>query len=205
MLDGINGEPPLTFERLLDLARQGDDEAVGRILQQHRNYLLQIANQEIGNDLKGKVGASDIVQESLLTAHQQFAKFTGEEKEQLLAWLRQILRHDLQHLWRKYKATQKRKLDKEQALQVNSSLEVPLIDPNHTPQTNAMLAEQRRHLDNALTQLPDNYAQVIRLKSFDDMDFAEIGKRMDRSADAARKLWTRAIISLQDILDKSSV
>jgi DNA-directed RNA polymerase specialized sigma24 family protein len=48
-------------------------------------------------------------------------------------------------------------------------------------------------LEQALNRLPPAYKQVILWRSRDRWPFARIGAKMDRSADAARMLWYRAI------------
>jgi RNA polymerase sigma-70 factor, ECF subfamily len=59
-------------------------------------------------------------------------------------------------------------------------------------------------LDRALEQLPEDYQTVIWLRHRDKLSFAEIGARTNRSADAARMCWTRAVKRLQEILTGSS-
>jgi RNA polymerase sigma-70 factor, ECF subfamily len=44
-----------------------------------------------------------------------------------------------------------------------------------------------------LAELSHDYRQVIRLRSWDRLSFVEIGEQLGCTADAARKLWLRAI------------
>ena len=191
-----------SFASLLDKARLGDEKALGDLLQNHRDYLLKIANQELDADLKPKVGSSDVVQESLLTAHQKFIQFVGHSQPELLAWLRQILLNDVHHARRSYKGTKKRQLDRERSLQFKSSLDLGLADENNTPATNALVTEKLAQLESAIAEMQEDYQQVLRLHSFEQQSFEEVGEAMGRSADASRKLWTRAVMKLQEILAK---
>ena len=59
-------------------------------------------------------------------------------------------------------------------------------------------------LEQAMAQLPNDYQQVLRLRNWEQLPFDEIGVRMNRSRDAARKLWSRAILQLQELLDRPS-
>ncbi len=194
---------PHSFEGLLEKAQSGDQHATGLLLQNHRDYLLRVVNQELDQNLRRKTGSSDIVQETLLTAHQNFDQFHGNDKRELLAWLRQIVLNDLHHERRKFKGTQKRQVDRERSLNFMSSLVRPLVDAQITPQTNAMLAEESARLGNAMSKLPDEYQQVLQLRSWQELEFEEIGTIMDRSSEAARKLWTRAVLKLEQVLKKS--
>lgn len=196
--------PGQTFRSLLEVARLGDQDALGRLIQECRNYLLSVASREMDRDLEGKFGASDIVQESMLTAHQQFPNFKGDEKRQFVAWLRQILVNDLYHAIRSFKGTQKRHVKREKPIQASVLQELPLADRHLTPQSNALAAEQARILMSAISNLPDDYRTVLKLKSFEDRNFREIGDLMARSPDAVRKLWARALISLREKIESAS-
>ncbi len=52
----------------------------------------------------------------------------------------------------------------------------------------------------ALGRLPEDYRRVMLLRYQKEMTFAEIGREMRRSADAARMLWTRALERLKQEL-----
>jgi DNA-directed RNA polymerase specialized sigma24 family protein len=52
-----------------------------------------------------------------------------------------------------------------------------------------------------LAQLPEPQQQIVRLRSYEDLSFEEAGRCMGRSAEAARKLWGRAIEQLQQLLE----
>lgn len=55
-----------------DAARAGEADALGRMLEAYRNYLLLVANQEMDPRLKAKGGASDPVQQTFLEPHHDF-------------------------------------------------------------------------------------------------------------------------------------
>jgi len=56
-----------------------------------------------------------------------------------------------------------------------------------------MAQEQAEALQQALGRLPDDYRRVILLRYQEDRSFEEIGRLMQRSPNAARLLWLRAI------------
>src|SRR5262245_40328741 len=59
---------PAEFVARLAMARAGEGEALGRVLDSCRGYLLMIARQELDAGLQAKGGASDLVQETFVDA-----------------------------------------------------------------------------------------------------------------------------------------
>ena len=53
-----------------------------------------------------------------------------------------------------------------------------------------------------MSQLPEDYREAILLRHRENLSFVEIGSRMLKSEDAARKTWTRAINQLQQELQR---
>src|SRR5579872_3033397 len=87
---------------LLVEARQGGDAARGALLETYRNYLELLARIEIGRRLQTKVDAADLVQETFLEAHRNFAMFRGQEEEEFAAWLRGIMAARIANLVRHF-------------------------------------------------------------------------------------------------------
>ena len=67
--------PDAVPELLLAQARAGDAAALGQLLELYRNYLRLIARSMLDHALGCKLDASDLVQETFLKAHRQFAGF----------------------------------------------------------------------------------------------------------------------------------
>jgi RNA polymerase sigma-70 factor, ECF subfamily len=181
-------------------ARAGSAEALGKALDNCRKYLLLIAGRQIDSDLHAKGGASDLVQETFLEAHRDFARFHGSSEDELLAWLRQILLNNVANFTRRYRTTGKREVGREVPLQPQDSEKAagPSVpDPTRTPSSQAVEREQAEALQRALARLPDEYRRVIVHRYLEGRSFEEIGALMNRSADAARKLWARAMERLR--------
>ena len=69
-----------------------------------------------------------------------------------------------------------------------------------------LLELQEAHAGNAealmaaLGRIPEDYRRVVVWYQYDRLTFKEIGRRLERSAEAARKLWSRALIRLTEEL-----
>jgi RNA polymerase sigma-70 factor (ECF subfamily) len=173
----------------LPAARAGSLEALGHVLEGCRRYLLHIARRQLNPDLQVKGGASDLVQDTFLEAHRDFPRFQGSTAGEVRAWLRQLLVHHAAKLGRRYRTTQKRRLARETVLEPADS---PLA-PAASPSVQAMAREQEQSLDAVLERLPADYRRVIVLRYQEGRSFEDIGRRMQRTPNAVRLLWLRAI------------
>jgi len=188
----------------LPAARAGSRSALGQMLEASRHYLLWVARREMDPALQTKGGASDLVQETFLEAHRDFGRFQGETEADFLAWLRRLLLNNLYNFSRRYRETGKRSLEHEVSLnhaQGDESKPTELAAATDSPCEAAMDQELAAVVQAALERLPPDYRQVIALWQEEGRTFQDIGAQMQRSANAARMLWVRAIQHLQEELD----
>jgi RNA polymerase sigma-70 factor (ECF subfamily) len=188
------------IDALFDAAQTGSQAALGRLLEGCRDYLLLIANRELGRDLHGKIGASDLVQETFVQAQLCFDKFHGTSERELLRWLRRILKRQILGARACYNGTAKRDISREASRTDDSSIRdvvegLPSDDP--TPSKYASANEDMRAIAQAVESLPEVYRRVIHMRYWEQLKFCEIGQRLGRSPAAARKLWLRAIDRLE--------
>src|SRR5438552_8611315 len=170
-------EPLQDVAQYLPAARSGSREALGQVLEAYRAHLLLIANRQIDPELRAKGGASDLVQETFLEAQRDFARFQGNSADELQAWLRQLLLHNLANFARRYRETNKRQLAREVALQEEtpSGEQGPGVAADTpTPSGQAIAHEQAAALAQALMQLPEDYRAVITLRYQEGRSFEEI-------------------------------
>src|SRR5262245_17754951 len=169
-----------------------------------RHYLLLVANSELESDVQAKLGASDLVQETFLEAQRDFVQFHGTTEAELLAWFRRILLNNLANETRRYRGTSKRQLALELPIDADGSssgFAATLAAGASTPSEQAMKREETQALERALERLPEPYREVILLRQREHQSFEEIGRHLDRTADAARMLWSRALERLAQELE----
>jgi RNA polymerase sigma-70 factor (ECF subfamily) len=197
-------EPASEFAGWLAEARAGSPEALGRVLEACRGYLLLVAEEDLDPGLRAKGGASDLVQQTFLEAQGDFNRFRGGSEDELLAWLRHLLRNNLIDFARQYRATAKRGVDREVPLTGDDSAfreAIPADTPS--PSGHAMARERDDALRAALDRLPEDYRAILRLRYDDGLGFDEIAARMGRTPEAVRKLWARAVARLQQEMDEA--
>jgi RNA polymerase sigma-70 factor (ECF subfamily) len=182
----------------------GDAEGLGRLLEISQPYLLLLATAGLPARLQAKLSPADLVQETFLEAYRDFAAFRGRTGAELLGWLRQMLLNNLTSAVRRYQA-QCRDVAREQPLEgcfwageVRQDGD-PLAD-TPTPFSKAVAQEEHALLRTAVERLPGHYRQVLWLRHQEGHSFADIGTVLKTSAEAARKLWTRAVLRLRQEL-----
>jgi RNA polymerase sigma-70 factor (ECF subfamily) len=213
MKQKVSSSPEPTMDdraaNLESLMRQGnalDVLAVSRLLEGFRHYLRLLARTNLGPALQGKADPSDVVQDTLLKAHQHFHQFQGRTEAELAGWLRQILARNVTDLIRHYQGAASRDVKRERSLQVMldaSSQALGNILAGHRSSPSA--AAQRRELSvvlaDALAELTPEYRDVIILRSIEEKDWDEVALRMKRSLGSVRMLWTRALKQLRPLME----
>ncbi len=178
----------------LQAARAGSTAALGALLEECRTYLLKIAGEELDSALLPKAGASDVVQDAFLEAHKVFERFEGHSRDDLLAWLRGILLNKLSEHDRRYR-TAKRSAGREVTLDTP-----PIPGGSGSPASGMVHGEEAGRLRAAIERLPEHYRQVVVWRYWDDLPFETIGQRLNKSPEAARMLWLRAVEKLEQEL-----
>ena len=192
---------------LISRARRGSGDSLGRLLQMYRNYLMVLAGTQIERRLQPRISPSDIVQETMLRAHANFAQFRGASEPELIGWLRQILVNNLAKFVEQHVLAARRDVRREvsierlgQALE-QSTIQLAALLPagSRSPSAAAQQREEAVLLADRLAMLAPDYREVLMLRNLQGLPFETIAQQMDRSVSATRMLWLRAIDKLKGL------
>jgi RNA polymerase sigma-70 factor (ECF subfamily) len=194
------------LQRLIERARREESGALNRLLDSYRNYLRLLARTGLDVSLQGKADPFDLVQDALLKASQHFGQFRGTNDAELACWLRQILARCLADFVRRYR-TGGRRAGREQSLEQllnrsSEAMERILATDGSSPSASAARRDLGVVLSDALAQLSDDYREVLVLHHLEGLDWDEVTRRMGRTPNAVRKLWTRALNQLRPLIDE---
>jgi len=193
---------------LIRKAREGDAACRDALFGLCRSYLGVVAAAQLETWLRAKIDASDVVQQTMLEAHRDFARFAGESEQEWLGWLRGILKHNMADFVRCYRGTAKRQARREvrwrdpAASTLAPGAPEPAA-PGATPSQEAIRMDNELRVAAALAKLPEDYREVVALRNFQRLPFAEVAQRMNRSRPAVQMLWMRALAKLQETLEEA--
>jgi RNA polymerase sigma-70 factor (ECF subfamily) len=181
-------------------------EAEQRPLEEYRAYLHLLARLQMDSRLQKRIDPSDLVQESLLKAHQRWAQFRGHSEAEVAAWLRTILAHTLADALRKFSRQQGyRERSLEAAVDQSSSrLEVWLAAQELTPRQQALRNEELFRLAAALEQLPQDQREALELHHLQGYSGPAVGRLMGKSSAAVAGLLRRGLKKLRELLAETS-
>jgi RNA polymerase sigma-70 factor (ECF subfamily) len=179
----------------LDPGPPRDPSVLARALEPYRDYLALVARRTIGPELRAKIGASDVVQETFLAAPQHIGAFRGRTEPEWRAWLKAILLHHLAKQRRHQAADKRRAPDDDPARRPRAA-----ADAVTSPSRHLMRRERDAALAEALDRLPERYRRVVCWHHQDRLGFREIAERLGVSSDAAQKIWGRALVRRKELL-----
>ncbi len=201
----------VSVSELIRRCREGEPAARELLFQRYRHYLWLLAQGQVGRTLRAKCDPSDLVQQTLLEAHRDFAGFAGNHEPELLAWLRQILAHNLYNAARHYQAQQRNAAREVSLEQLQAGLDHSsavlgrvLAADTQRPSQAAVQREAAVRLAEMLARLPADYQAVLVLRVFEGLPAEEVAQRMNRSAGAVRMLQMRALTALRALLAENS-
>jgi len=171
-------------------------------VEDYRDYLLVLARLHREVLREARVDPSDVVQMTLLKAHQGFAQFRGQGAREQAAWMRKILTNTMIDAVRKARPAAG---PQEQSLEVgleqsSRRLEALLQDYHPSPGAQADRHESLADLARALFELPDDQRSAVELRYLEGLSIGEISDRMERSAGSVGGLLQRGMRRLRELL-----
>jgi RNA polymerase sigma-70 factor, ECF subfamily len=173
-------------------------------VERFRPYLRLLARARLDPLLRGKLDASDIVQQTLLEAHQGRERFRGGTTAELAVWLRQILARNLANAVRDLRRD-KRDVTCERSLeaaleQSASALEAWLADEQSSPSHKMDRQERAVRVAEALDQLPSAQREAVVLRYWEGRPLVEIAAQLQSTTAAVSGLLQRGLKNLRNHL-----
>ena len=198
-------ETPKTQE-MLDQARQGEADAVERLLTTHREPLRRMIDLRLDPALAARVDASDIVQDVLIEAHRRLQDYLRKPVMPFHLWLRHIAKDHIIDAHRHERLAQRRSVDREQSMNAHrpgeSSLDwaAPFFDQEMTPASAAIRNEMERKVQRAIGQLDEDDREIILMRYVEQLSNQDVASTLGLTEAAASMRCLRAVRRLQSLL-----
>jgi RNA polymerase sigma-70 factor, ECF subfamily len=184
---------------LLSRARAGSDAALNELYGRLGPRLLSLIRLRLGPGLRLQADSRDILQATLLKSFQHFDQFSGGDGRSLMAWLARIAENEIRDR-ADHQGRQRRDRARETPLD-----EASLRLSTHVRSVVSQLIhdEEADRLERAIAGLEEPHREAILLRKFQELSFAEMAQRMNRSEDACRMLVARAMVALTLLLQET--
>jgi len=176
---------------LLQAAKAGSPEALNRLYEQCAGRLLAFVRLRLGRGLRARLESRDILQATLVKSLDHFREFNGDETRAFMAWLARIAEHEIRDCADFH---HRERRDAARDVPVDDEIALPAL--SRSALSRVILDEEAARLEEALDALAPVHREIILLRKFQELPFAEIGRRLGRSEDACRMLLARAMTAL---------
>lgn len=173
--------------------RDGDEAALGTLLDEYRDWLKNVAAKELDGRASSRIDASDVVQQTLLSAVKDIGQFEGSTSAELRVWLGQIHKCNIRDALRRHVVAGKRSTNAEQSLTPHA------LPDQHgsTPSQRIIRQERRQRVREHLDSLPDDQATAVRLRHLEGWSLAQLAEHFGRSEDSVASLLKRGLENLR--------
>ena len=194
-------------QELLRQARSGEPEALDQLFACYQTYLRQIIEMRLDTEIRQRLDASDVLQETQMEATRRFTDYLEREPVPFRLWLRQIAHDRLLKARRRHIGTHLRSIAREIPLPDNSSLQLvrQLVASGSTPSQHIAKKELAGCVRRALGKLPDADREILLMRTFEKLSYGEIGYILGIDEAAANMRHVRALMRLSKVLRENGL
>ncbi len=204
-------DTPETAEALRRAA-EGDRDALGTLLEEHRARLLRMVRLRLDRRLQARVDASDVVQEVFLEAARRVGEFARDRPMPLFLWLRFLTEQRIAGLHRFHLGAQARDARREAVVRrralfesTSAALAGQIESPGTSPSRGAARGEILGRIRRALAGLDEDDREVLALRHIEQLTNIEAAQALGIEPAAASKRYVRALRRLREALGAMGV
>jgi RNA polymerase sigma-70 factor, ECF subfamily len=172
-------------ESLVEKTLEGDGEARGELLERLRPRLVLWSASRMSPTLRAKIDPEDMAQEILMALHKAIDDFEGDPGPAFRGWLFRVAENRIRDAAKHWNAAKRKTITRRPFTQTS-------------PSGAAARKEAVTRLREAMDKLPEDYRRVIQLRRLEERDTDEVAELMERTENAIRILYFRAVRALRE-------
>jgi RNA polymerase sigma-70 factor (ECF subfamily) len=198
-------------QSLIISAKLGNEEALNKLFARYQSRILRIVRLRLSQSfrIKLRLQSMDIVQEVFMYALQHLKDFEPKSQGHFLNWLSKKVEHSicdrLDYVSRIKREAAGGEISIDQDVMPepdNSQIHVEFEDKNSpTPSQFAVKQEREQLIDSVLDLLDPEEKEIIIYRDLEELTFPEIGEKLNKSEEAARKQYCRAFKKVIDLAE----
>ncbi len=199
------------ISRLLGQAAGGEQTAIATMFRRYEKRLKRMVRLRLNHKLRGRVDASDVVQETFLDAAKHLTEYLQHPSVPFFLWLRHLASRKLIDVHRLHLGAQARDAGHEVALPghagpaaTSDSLAAQLTGRLSSPSAAAQKAEVREKLRAVLDELDPIDREVLTLRHFEQLSNVETAAVLGLVPSTASTRYLRALARLKTLLNQVS-
>ncbi|WP_158262556.1 MULTISPECIES: RNA polymerase sigma factor [Pirellulaceae] len=181
-------------------AMTGDSGAWRALVGRYRPLLRLVAARHARRMVSNRYDESDVVQMTCVEALRGFHGFQGESREELEAWLENILEDNIVRMWRNHSASPRdfrREVDADE--HTGGLSFVWNTRAGQDPARHLVRGEVAIMLAQALEKLPDEYRATLEMRFIDGRLMKEVAAELDTTVAVVAGRLRRGLKTLREL------
>jgi RNA polymerase sigma-70 factor (ECF subfamily) len=195
---------PIDEAELLRSAGDGNGEAMGRLLENHRLRLERILQLRLDQRIQSRINPSDVLQETFIEAAQRLKEYLHNPEVPFFIWLRYLANQRLSKLHRYHLGAQSRSAGREVSIDQagfasfsSVILARQLVGQLPSASSTLQKAELRKHLEDVLEGLEPIDREILALRHFEQLTNLECSQVLALTPTTANNRYVRALERLR--------
>lgn len=183
------------------------EKLLGDLFMGHQERLRRMVQMRLDSRLQGRVGISDVLQETYMEALQRIGEYLKSPDVSFFLWLRFLTGQKIQTFHRQHLGAKIRDVRRQISLYhgampqaTSAALAAQLLGKGTSPSERVIRAERKILLQEALNRMDSMDREIISLRHFEHLSSAEAGRALGILESAAKKRYFRALKRLKENL-----
>lgn len=196
-----------SLNECVERLRNGEDELLAELFSHYRDRLKRMVQFRMDSRMRGRIDASDILQETYLDLAQRLETFREHPEMPFIVWLRLMTTQRMADQYRRHIAAQKRTAGREVSMDrggprndTSACIAHQLMAQISSPSQRAIRDERMQKLEQALDEMNPIDREVLALRHFEDLGNNEVAEILGIQKTAASNRYIRALKRLKEVM-----